>query len=113
MLHLKKLTPMPNEVAVIDPLGKTIHLLHGVLFSENEAEGIYDDAAAVIEKPALLVEVHDNNVTELYYFRSIGWNKTLLIIARWNNDRWEADHYIKNPSSETLSAILKKGNQLI
>jgi hypothetical protein len=104
---------MPNEVAVIDPLGKTIYLLPGILFSENEAEEIYDDAAAVIEKPALLVEVHDNNVTELCYFRSIGWNKTLLIIARWNNGRWEADHCIKNPSSETLSAILKKGDQLI
>ena len=104
---------MPNEVVVIDPLGKTIHLLPGVFFSENEAEEIYDDATTVIKKPALLVESHENNTTQLYYFRSIGWNKTFLIITKWDHERWEAYSYIKNPSSETLSAILKKGNQLI
>jgi hypothetical protein len=113
MLHLKNVTLMPNEVAVIDPLGKTIYLLPGILFSENEAEEIYDDATVVIKKPALLVEVHENNATQLYYFRSIGWNKTLLIITRRDNERWEAYSCVKNPSSEILSAILKKGKQLI
>jgi hypothetical protein len=104
---------MPNEVAVIDPLGKTIHLLPGIFFAENEAEEIYDDATAVIKKPALLVKVHENDATQFYYFRSVGWNKTLLIITRWSNDRWEAYSCIKNPPAETLSAILKKGSQLI
>lgn len=104
---------MLNEVAVIDPLGKTIHLLPGIFFSENEAEEIYDDATIVIKKPALHVEVHEKGATQLYYFRSIGWNKTLLIVTRWSNNRWEAYSCVKNPSSETLSAILKKGNHLI
>jgi hypothetical protein len=104
---------MPNEVAAIDPLGRTVHILPGILFSENQGQEIYDDATTVIKKPSLLVEVDENNVTQFYYFRSIGWNETLLIISRWGNDRWEAYSCVKNPSSETLSAILKKGNQLI
>ena len=104
---------MPNEVAVIDPLGKTIYLLPEILFKENEAEEIYDDATAVVKKPALLMETHENNTTQLYYFRSIGPIKTLLIIAKQNNDRWEAYGCIKNPSRETLSELLKKGKQLI
>jgi hypothetical protein len=104
---------MPNESAVIDPLGKTIHLLPDIFFSENETEEIFDDASTVIKKPALLVEVNENDVTQFYYFRSVGWNKTLLIITRWDKDRWEAYRCVKNPSSEELSAILKKGNQLI
>ena len=104
---------MPNEVAAIDPLGKTIFLLPGIFFTENEADEIYDDATTVNKKPAILVEVNENNETQFYYFRSIGWNKTFLIISRWNNERWEAYNFIKNPSSETLSAILKKGKQIL
>ena len=104
---------MPNEVTAIDPLGKTIYLLPHIFFLENVAEEIYDNATTVVEKPALLVEVHDNDSTQFYYFRSIGWNKTLLIITGWNNDRWEAHDCIKNPSSKLLSDLLKKGRQLI
>jgi hypothetical protein len=103
---------MPNEVTVSDPLGKTIYFLPEILFSQNEAEETYDDATMVIKKPALLVEVQENNTTQRYYLRSIGNNKTLLVIVRQNIDRWEAYSCVKNPSRETLFAILKKGNQL-
>jgi len=104
---------MPNEVAAIDPLGKTIYLLPGILFTESEADEIYDDATTVIKRPAILVEVNENNETQFYYFRSIGWNKTLLLIVRWNSGRWEAYNCIKNPSSQILSSILKKGKQIL
>ena len=104
---------MPNEVAVTDPLGKTIYLLPGIFFSQNEVEEVYDDATAIIKKPAMLIEVRENNSTEFYYFRSIGWKKTLLVVTRWSNNRWEAYKCLKNPSSEILSAILKKGKQLV
>jgi hypothetical protein len=104
---------MANGVTAIDPLGKTIHLLPGIFFTRNEANEIYDDAAEVIQKPALLVEVHENKETQFYYFRSIGWNNTLLIIARFHSDRWEAYDCIKNPSSKMLSSILKKGTQIL
>lgn len=104
---------MPNEVAVIDPLGQTVYLLPEILFSENEAEEIYDDATAVVRKPALMAEIHENNTTQFYYFRSVGPDKTLLIITRQHNNRWEAYNCIKNPSRETLSELLKRGKQLI
>lgn len=104
---------MPNEVAVIDPLGKTIHLLPGIFFAENEIEEIYDEVATVIKKPALLVKEEESNVTQFYYFRSIGWKRTLLIVARWEHHQWEAYSCMQNPSIEILSAILKKGIQLI
>lgn len=104
---------MLNEVAAKDPLGKTIYLLNGFFFAENEENGIYDDATVVIKKPAILIEADEVDGKEFYYFRSIGWNKTLLLAVRWNNERWEAYKCIKNPSSEMLSEILKKGKQII
>ena len=104
---------MINEVTAIDPLGKTVHLLPGILFSENEDEGIYDGATTVIKKPALLVEVNENNETQFYYFRSVGWNKTLLLTTRFHEGRWEAFQCLKNPSSEMISALLKKGKHII
>jgi len=104
---------MTNEVIATDPFGKTIHLLPEILFAEREANENYDDAATVIKKPAMLVEVNENNERQLYYFRSVGWNSTLLITVRSNNGRWEAYNCIKNPSSKTLSSILKKGKQIL
>lgn len=104
---------MANEVVALDPFGKTIHLLPVVWFSENETAEIFDDATTVIEKPALVIEVTENNQTELYYFRSVGWNNTLLITVRHTNNRWEAYNFLKNPSSQFLSTILKKGRQIL
>lgn len=104
---------MINEVIAKDPFGKLIHLSPGMILSENDPDEVYDDAATVIKKPAIVIEVKENNETQLYYFRSVGWNSTLLITAKLNNGRWEAYDYLKNPTSKILSAILKKGNQLL
>jgi hypothetical protein len=103
---------MPNEVITTDPLGKTIHLLPADLFTETETSEIYDDATTVIRKPAILIEVKEKDETLYYYFRSVGWNNTLLITVRFNNNRWEAFHYVKNPSNQMLSSVLRKGKQL-
>jgi hypothetical protein len=86
---------MANEVTTIDPLGKTIHLLPAILFPDNKAGEIYDDAATVIQKPAILIEANENNETEYHYFRSVGWNNTLLITVRFKNGRWEAYKCVK------------------
>lgn len=104
---------MIDEVIVTDPFGKMIHLLSRMPLDENDPNEIYDDAVAVIKKPAIVIEIKENNETQIYYFRSVGWNSTLLIIVKLNNSRWEAYEYIKNPPSEILSAALKKGNQLL
>jgi hypothetical protein len=104
---------MANEVTAIDPLGKTIYLLPGIFFTENKEQEIYDDAAMVIKKPAMLIEVKEKNEAQFYYIRSVGWNNTLLLTVRLNNNRWEAYNCIKNPPGEMLATVLKKGKQII
>jgi hypothetical protein len=104
---------MINEVTAIDPLGRTIHLLPSILFFENEEEGILNDVSTIIQKPALLIEAEENHQIHFYYFRSVGWNKTLLLVTRFDNGRWEAYKYEKNPPSEMLSVLLKRGKQII
>lgn len=105
---------MANEVrSVIDPLGKIIYLLPGISIDKNEETGIYDDVAAVIQKPAMLIELKENDEAEFCYFRSIGWNQTMLIKVQFNNARWEAYDYVKNPSNQELSALLKRGTQIL
>jgi hypothetical protein len=104
---------MANEVmSIIDPLGRTIHLLEGIRVEEDDPD-IYDDVATVIQKPALLIEVDENNEIEFYYFRSVGWYNTLLIMVHFQNNQWEAYSRIKNPLNEVLNNLLKKGKQLI
>lgn len=104
---------MTNEVIAQDPFGKTIYILPGIFFTEIESAEIYDDAATVIKKPAIVVEVTENNETQFYYFRSVGWNSTLLIEVRLNNERWEAYACVKNPSGEMLLSVLKNGKQIL
>lgn len=105
---------MANEVAsVMDPLGKNIYLLSNIILDKNEDDGIYDDATTIIRKPAILIELKEEDRSELYYFRSIGWNKTMMIKVRFNNNRWEAYQCIKNPSSNEVTSLLRKGKQLI
>ena len=107
---------MANEVtSVTDPLGNTIHLLEGICMDEDNKPDpeIFDSAVTVIQKPALAVRIQTDHVLEHYYFRSVGWHNTLLIIARFNNNRWESYKCVKNPSSEELSELLKNGKQII
>jgi len=107
---------MTNEEPVIDPLGKRIYLVPEICAPGSELNGeeeIYDDIATVINKPALLIEVTENKETEFYYFRSVGWENTLLINVHFHNMRWEAYGCKKNPDSTELSILLKKGKQLL
>jgi len=97
---------------VTDPLGNPV-LLPGDLFKLTPKAGIYDDASAVITKPALVIEINNGNEIEMYYFRSIGWDHTMLITVRQKNDRWEASSLERDPPNEILADIMKKGRQLL
>ena len=106
---------MPNEIRIItDPFDNRIFLLQGICntINGNRSE-IYDDASMVIQKPAICVEVKQGGHHELFYFRSVSWNHTMLITVSNRNNRWEASQSEKDPSKETLAAILKRGSQLI
>lgn len=103
-----------EEMKVLDPLGKTIYLPSGICDRDNmQQDIIYDDVQTVIQKPALLVEVTENNDHYFYYYRSVGWNQTLLITVHLKNSQWQAVNCQKNPSTRELSFILKKGKQII
>ncbi|HEU4472198.1 MAG TPA: hypothetical protein VFR58_13995 [Flavisolibacter sp.] len=106
---------MANEgLSVTDPLGKVVFLLQDMFASclRNTKEDIFDDAATVIRKPALMIE-QEGNPPSLYYFRSVGWHNTLLIEVGERNERWETKRCILNPSNEMLSDILRNGKQLL
>jgi len=104
---------MINEVAIMDPLGKLIYLPPDLCTNQNLTKDIFNDVSTVITKPAILIEVMENSQLQFYYFRSIGWNKTFLIIICQINNRWEVNTCIRNPAGETLSTVLKKGKQIL
>jgi len=97
---------MTNDVIVTDPLGNSIHLPKGFgMHTDENHDENYDDPSTVILKPAMLFKMND----ELFYIRSVGWNKTMLIIV----NKKHATQWIMNPSNEMLSQILKNSTQLI
>ena len=107
---------MANEVmSAVDPFGNTIFLLEGICVEGDEKidPEIYDNAITVIQKPALMIKLETDQTTEHYYFRSVGWHNTMLISAQLINGKWESYKCVRNPSSDLLSALLKKGKQIL
>ena len=106
---------MKHEVRFItDPLGNTIQLPNecGSAADETVSDD-YDDAATVILKPAMVFRVKEGKQEIMYYFRSVGWHKTMLIVVNYHLGKWEHTKCIMDPSNEMLSEIMKKGTQLI
>ena len=104
---------MPDELTAIDPLGRTIYLPAADYSTDDNAIGVFDDVTAVIKRPAVVIEVKENEKTEYYYFRSVGWNKALLIITHLHNGRWEAYRHVWNPTAEMMSNVLGRGKQVV
>jgi hypothetical protein len=105
---------MAGGNSVKDPLGNEIFLVH--LYSEPYKEKLNDDSVEqftkAIQKPALLLEVNGKH-RELYYLRATDWDRRILLVAQFVNNRWESVRHIDNPSSEDLALVMKKGRQLI
>ena len=105
---------MASDVrSVIDPLGNEIILLHEITLHPGDDDETYDDPEMVISKPAMLFEVRRENKKQMFYFRYIGGDSTLLILVDYKNNRWETTESIKNPTTEMLSKIMKSGKQLL
>jgi hypothetical protein len=98
-----------------DPLGNKIKFLDSLCAIEQfvQAGEVYDDLSTVITRPAILIELSDSIPLELYYYRSVGWNHTLLIGVRRSGSEWEAFQCQRNPEFAILSGLLKNGKQLI
>jgi hypothetical protein len=93
-------------------LGRTVYLSPDAFLMHDKASGVFDDVTAVIKRPAVLVEVKENETTEYYYFRSVGWNKALLIVTHLDNDRWQAYKFVWNPTADAMSNVLSRGKQV-
>lgn len=104
---------MANEtVSVMDPSGQIVFFIEGTIPERKEEDSdVYDDIASVISKPALIIE-SANDPAVRYYFRSVGWHRTLLIQAGFRNGRWETEVTTRDPSGVMLSHIIQNGNQL-
>ena len=106
---------MKDEVVYIeDPVGHRISLakkLCSISNTETEGNDLYDDLYSVIKKPALLIQT--DIPIELHYYRSVGWQFSILIKVKWNTRNWEAYKCIINPSDTDIVALMKKGKQII
>lgn len=103
----------PTDI-FIDPLGNQVVLPKNLCDLEalgvNTLE-IYDQPFKVIEAPAIILQVV-GTINENYYFRSIGWQSTLLIVTKKVGEKWLAHKIFKNPSGKQLQNLYTKGNKI-
>ncbi len=95
---------------VNDPLGNSIHLPRDICLEggpEKLPKEIYDEYRNVIETPACIIEMQDGSK---FYFRSIGWDFTVLIEVSFKEEKWNAIRCLKNPPTTYIQALLKDGN---
>jgi len=101
---------MFNEnTKIVDPLGRLIELPAGLCLDEDSQltdAVIYASVRTVIEAPACLIEM---SPTHLCYFRSIGWNNTVLLEALYRQETWTAVRCERNPSTALVQALLADG----
>jgi len=103
-----------EDMILTDPLGHSIWLSQTILtlIAEQLISEVYGDIAAIIQKPALIIETVQESGLELHFFRSVGWHTTVLLSAKKAGDLWTAYHCLKNPSSACLHNLLRKGRQV-
>ena len=98
-----------------DPFGVVV-VLDTVLCDENGIEKDFSHLqraiTTAIENPALLVHVF-GVPGKRYYFRSIHWQRTLLIGVHQENGIWSAKECIENPSGQFMLGIYLQGTQLV
>ena len=108
-------------ITVIDPKGNEVSIPKKLLPADllsGRNKAVYDPPEKVIERPAILLTTckeaaaAPTETCENHYFRSIGWQDTLLISARKKEGRWTAYQCICNPSFQQLSHLFKVAKQL-
>lgn len=102
---------MDNKTTIVtDPRNRQVHL-PADLCLQAEAQGPlpppYDAYAKVVETPACIIETLDQHV---YYFRSLGWNFTVLIETVLYEGHWVATGCYKNPDAAYIQQLLRGGN---
>ena len=97
---------------IIDPLGNEVLLPHSLNDLNRlglDILEVFDKPSKVIEAPAVMMQV-SGLFDENYYFRSVGWENSLLIGTKKIAGKWTVHTILRNPSSQQLREIYKAGN---
>ena len=98
-----------------DPLGNEIVINQTVLDLNDQiiqSEDIFDTINKVIERPAMLFKMNEEEIC-LYYLRAIGWHKTMLIGVQKTTLYFEVVNYQMDPPLERLRELQASGQRLI
>lgn len=102
-------------VYTTDPLGRKIYIAKNLCCLENiiiDSPDQLDDLFSVLKKPAILIET-TSSPAEYLYFRSIGWNLSVLMQVKLTYDFWEAYKCTINPLDADIVELLRDGRQII
>lgn len=101
---------MENDNNIVtDPVGYDIHLPVGICNEgqeEMKQKSAFKSMQQVIEAPSCIIEMPNQ---QRCYFRSLGWNFTVLICVALQEGKWTAISYSKNPSEAHIQELLKEG----
>ena len=102
---------MLNNTAtrILDPSGRDVLMPESLCIQGSDdppAHLLNDDCQKVIETPACIIELASDH---LFYFRSVGWNFTVLIEAICRDGSWNAVRCLKNPATSYIVSLLRQG----
>jgi len=78
----------------------------------RQSEDILDNIYKVIERPAMIFKTSGDAV-QLYYFRAIGWHRTILIQAKQTDQHFHVAGYQLDPSLQQISQLQSTAQRLI
>lgn len=103
-------TQMVSDTQIVtDPVGYTIHLpvqLKAEMTGDASQHVTLNGVQQVVETPACIIELPCGMRC---YFRSLGWNFTVVLCAVFRDEIWQANTFQKNPSTEYIQRLLSEG----
>jgi hypothetical protein len=99
-----------KRLVLKDALGNTIYFPDHLCCNQNtccEGAGVFDNVPDILQKPALLLRGKDNPTIH-YYFRVVGIERSVLILAKEVEEVWKAFECVTNPDDKFLVQILSE-----
>ncbi|GAC1426841.1 MAG: hypothetical protein NVS1B13_17440 [Flavisolibacter sp.] len=103
---------MKNYQVVIDPLGNQVYLMKRFIFLTQDNYDAPTDIIPTISTPGIVIEI-GMPCFEMHYFKKLGWDATLLISVKKEDDHWNVIECEKNPSKFKVEALIKRRSKVI